>query len=78
MAILECGKDLKTILSSKNEFLGSKQVATDEKHFYSLKMAISVNQNGHFEEMRAWLQTLEIVGNSTLFDTHDSPGSSNL
>ena len=54
MAILECGKGLKTIFSSKNEFLGSKQVATDEKHFYSLKMAISVNQNGHFEEMRAF------------------------
>ena len=42
-------------------------------------MAISVNQNGHFEEMGAWLQILQIVGNSTLFyllfDTHDSPGS---
>ena len=42
-------------------------------------MAISVNQNGHFEEMGALLQILQIVGNSTLFyllfDTHDSPGS---
>ena len=42
-------------------------------------MAISVNQNGHFEEMAAWLQILQIVGNSTVFylsfDTHDSPGS---
>ena len=25
-------------------------------------MAISVNQNGHFEEMGAWLQILQIVG----------------
>jgi hypothetical protein len=42
-------------------------------------MAISVNQNVHFEEMGAWLQILQIVENSTqfykLFDTHDSPGS---
>ena len=42
-------------------------------------MAISVNQNGHFEEMGAWLQILQILENSTLFyllfDTHDSPGS---
>ena len=29
------------------------------KHFFSLKMAISVNQNGHFEE---WLQIFGIVG----------------
>ena len=50
----------------------------DEKYFLSLKMAILLNQNGHFEEMGAWLQILQIVGNSTLFsllfDTHDSPG----
>ena len=42
-------------------------------------MAISVNENGHFEEMGAWLQILQIVWHSTLFnvqfDTHDSPGS---
>ena len=42
-------------------------------------MAISVNQNGHFDEMGAWLQILQIEGHSTifylLFDTHDSPGS---
>jgi len=42
-------------------------------------MAISVNQNGHFDEMGAWLQTLQIEGHSTIFypssDTHDSPGS---
>ena len=42
-------------------------------------MAILLNQNGHFEEMGAWLQILKIVGNSTLlylfFDTHNSPGS---
>jgi hypothetical protein len=33
----------------------------------------------HFEEMAAWSQILQIVGNSTLiylsFDTHDSPGA---
>jgi hypothetical protein len=42
-------------------------------------MAISVNQNGHFDEMGTWLQILQIEGYSTifylLFDTHDSPGS---
>ena len=42
-------------------------------------MAISVKQNGHFEEMEARLQILQIVGNSALlyllFDTQDSPES---
>ena len=42
-------------------------------------MAISVYKNGHFEKIGAWLQTLQMVGNSTLFclsfDTHDSPGA---
>ena len=42
-------------------------------------MAISVNQNGRFEELGAWMQILQIVANSTvfylLFDNHDSPGS---
>ena len=42
-------------------------------------MAISVKQNGHFEEMAAWSQILQVVSDSTLFhlsfDTHDSPGS---
>ena len=42
-------------------------------------MAILLNQNGDFEEMGAWLQILQIVGNSTLFyllfDNHHSPGS---
>ena len=54
-------------------------VKIDEKYFFSLKIIISVNQNGHFEEMGAWLQILQIVGNSTLFyllfDTYHSPGS---
>ena len=42
-------------------------------------MAISEYKNGHFEEIAAWSQILQIVGNSTLiylsFDTHDSPGA---
>ena len=42
-------------------------------------MAISVNENGHFEKMAAWSQILQIVGNPTLyylsFDSYDSPGS---
>ena len=44
-------------------------------------MAISVNQNGHFEEMGAWFQILQIVGTFIFYlifdthDTHDSPGS---
>ena len=41
-------------------------------------MAIWGYKNGHFEEMAAWSQILQIVSNSTLiylsFDTHDSPG----
>ena len=40
-------------------------------------MAIPEYKNGHFEEMAAWSQIPQIVGNSTLiylsFDTHDSP-----
>ena len=40
-------------------------------------MAIPEYKNGHFEEMAAWSQILQIVGNSTLiylsFDAHDSP-----
>ena len=39
-------------------------------------MAISVNEKGHFEEMAAWSQILQIVGNPKLFylsfGTHDS------
>ena len=42
-------------------------------------MAIPEYKNGHFEKMAAWLQILQIVGNSALsyisFDTHDSPGA---
>ena len=42
-------------------------------------MAISEYKNGHFEEMAAWSQILQIVGNSILiylsFGTHDSPGA---
>ena len=42
-------------------------------------MAIPEYKNGHFEEMAAWSQILQIVGNSTLtylsFDTHDSLGA---
>ena len=44
-------------------------------------MAISEYKNGHFEEIAAWSQILQIVGNSTLFYlsfdtyTHDSPGA---
>ena len=42
-------------------------------------MAIPEYKNGHFEKMAAWLQILQVVGNSTLiyllFDTHDSPGA---
>ena len=42
-------------------------------------MAIPEYKNGRFEEMTAWSQILQIVGNSTLiflsFDTHDSPGA---
>ena len=42
-------------------------------------MAIPEYKNGHFEEMGAWSQILQIVGNFTLFylsiDTHDSPES---
>jgi hypothetical protein len=71
--------NLNTICQSKIVFLGSNYVAIDEKYLFCLKMAISVNQKGHFEEMEAWLQILQIVGNSTqhyqFFDTHDSPGS---
>ena len=52
-----------------------------EPYPYFFKMAVSVYQNGHFEEMEAWLQILQIVGNSTLLyqlltlDNRDSPGS---
>ena len=43
-------------------------------------MAIPEYKNGHFEEMAAWSQILQMVGNSTLiyhlsFDTNDSPGA---
>ena len=42
-------------------------------------MAIPEYKTGHFEKMTAWLQILQIVGNSTLiylsFDTHDSLGA---
>ena len=42
-------------------------------------MAISEHKNGHFDEIRGWLQILELGSNSTifylLFDTHDSPGA---
>ena len=57
-------------------YLEQKKNTIFEK--YSSKMAIPEYKNGHFEEMAAWLQILEIVGNSTLiyllFDTHDIPG----
>ena len=37
-------------------------------------MVIPEHKNGHFEEMAAWSQTLQIVSNSTIinlqFDTH--------
>ena len=40
-------------------------------------MVIPEYKNGHFEEMAAWSQILQIVGISFLiylsFDTHDSP-----
>ena len=35
-------------------------------------MAISEYKNGHFEEIGAWSQILQIVGNSTPLDTHDT------
>ena len=42
-------------------------------------MPISEHKNGHFEEIRGWLQILELGSNSTifhlLFDTYDSPGA---
>ena len=42
-------------------------------------MAISEDKNGHFEEIRGWLQILELGSNSAifhlLFDTYDSPGA---
>ena len=42
-------------------------------------MAISEHKNGHFEEIREWLQILELGYNSTIlylsFDTHDSSGA---
>ena len=42
-------------------------------------MAIPAYKNGHFEEMAAWSQILEVAGDSTQiylsFDTHDSPGA---
>ena len=48
-------------------------------YFSHSKMAISEHKNGHFEEIREWLQILELGYNSTifylLFDTHDSPGA---
>ena len=48
-------------------------------YFLPSKMAISEYKNGHFEEIGAWLQILQMAGNSTLFylsfDTHDSPGA---
>ena len=48
-------------------------------YFPHSKMAISEHKNGHFEEIRGWLQILELVSNSTifhlLFDTYDSPGA---
>ena len=48
-------------------------------YFSHSKMAISEHKNGHFEEIRGWLQILELGSNSTifylLFDTHDSPGA---
>ena len=79
MDILECEKKMSTICGSKIVFLGFKLVAIVKRYFLSLKIAISVNQNGHFEEMESWLQILQIMGNFTLFyllfDTHDSPGS---
>ena len=42
-----------------------------EKYFFSLKMTFSVN---HFEEIGAWLQIIEIVGNSSLLNL-TAPGS---
>ena len=48
-------------------------------YFPHSKMAISEHKNGHFEEIREWLQILELGSNSTifhlLFDTYDSPGA---
>ena len=48
-------------------------------YFPHSKMAISEHKNGHFEEIRGWLQILELGSNFTifylLFDTHDSPGA---
>ena len=48
-------------------------------YFPHSKMAISEHKNGHFEEIRGWLQILELGYNSTifhlLFDTYDSPGA---
>ena len=42
-------------------------------------MATLKNENGHFEDISAWSQILQTVGNSTLiylpFDTHDIPGA---
>ena len=38
-------------------------------------MAIPENKNGHFEEMAAWSQILQIVGNSILiYLSYDIPG----
>ena len=48
-------------------------------HFPHSRMCISECKNGHFEEIRAWLQILEWGSNSTIFyltfDTHDNPGA---
>ena len=45
-------------------------------YFSHSKMAISEHKNGHFDEIRGWLQILELGSNSTifylLFDNHDA------
>ena len=53
MDILSVENNSNTIHCSKIDFLGCKKVTIDEKYFFILKMAISVSQNGHFEEMGA-------------------------
>ena len=79
MAILR----LKKYFSSIATYLEPKNTIFDQaiylNYFLHSKMAILEYKNGHFEEIRAWLQILEWGSNSTTFyltfDTHDSPGA---
>ena len=64
-----------TYLEPQNSIFDSRNVFEPFSTFWNGHFRL---QNGHFEEIRAWLQILDLGSNSRIsyiiFDTHDSAG----